>query len=183
MEDAINEIIQIGGGRIDGGLIQKCMSIAYMPKDGNCMFNAISFSMLSKLGPCFAKEYLHDKKLGNVSNDLRHRVAVHLGGEELVLKDEFRSFIYDNEEGVFSASHNEYVRKLYDGRIYGGHIELTICSDILKTCIIVLRPSKTEFIVSIVGKDFYKTAGACLYLHLKNLHYDSLILNRLKPKS
>jgi hypothetical protein len=175
LRDVMRRDARTCGADIGSDIMKDMFHCVKIPKDGFCLFTSVCFSLLAKLGVDYARRDLSDGGLSRMSDDLRHRVCVEISDSDLNLKDEYRSFIYENEEGLFGATVDNYVKKLFDGEVFGGHLELLICSKILRVCIIVTQHVGDTFTCTPVGIEFFKGMGACIYVVLRKLHYNSLV--------
>jgi hypothetical protein len=149
-----------------------------IPKDGVCLFKSVCFSLLAKLGSEYAFINMHDDRLSTMAVNLRHKVCEEISDGDLKLKEEYHSFIYEDEEGLFGATVDNYVTNLFAGEVFGGHLELITCSKLLKVCIIVMQQDVDRFVCTPIGTEFFRSIGSCIFIILRKLHYNSLVFRK-----
>jgi hypothetical protein len=177
----MNRSVETCGTDVSTEIMKATFGCVKIPSDGVCLFNAVCFALMAaKLGVDHARKDLLHGRLPHISEALRHIIADDISDDDFKLKDEYRSFIYDDEEGLFGADAENYAMKLFAGEIFGGHLELMKCSQFFRVCIIVTQRDGDNFTCTPIGTEFFKGMGACTFIVLRKLHYNALFFKSSK---
>ena len=181
LEEAIKELLENDQNYTilnSKHLSRTSFSIHKVPSDGNCLWSALAVAEFltdssDRVTPAVF-EALHRRAVA-----LRREICRELVDDDLHFKEEYQPFWASGEEYSGDAkTYNEYLDLLWDGRVFGGALELHVASLAMEREIIVVDVPSTvqeDFLINVSSRGTGLHIKKPLVLVRRNYHYDALI--------